>query len=376
VGVAAGALACSPSHSNGGDAAIDAPMRGARDHDYDLDYGEAGPPAPLGDSLQGAVLRWTWIDFPDSRCRDGSSTGLAVNLNPASSNVMVFLDQGGACFNQLTCELNASSYRAATFGAGQNLGIFNRVDPDNPVRDWSFVFIPYCSGDVHSGSQPNGVIPGVGAQQFLGYRNLDLFFSRIVPTFPDAKQVLVAGSSAGGFGVLLNADRMARWFAPIPVTILSDSGPPMPASVVEPCLQQTWRDLWGFDQGVLPDCGGDCPYTNDYMLDQVLHFGWRYPSYRGGIISSTRDLTIDLFFSFGWNNCTAGTIPPAAFEAGLGDVRSQLQQMGSPFGTYYLPDTHHIWLMDDASYAASVNGVSLKGWLADLLGGTVRHVGP
>ena len=63
--------------------------------------------------------------------------------------------------------------------------------------------------------------------------------------------MLFAGSSAGGFGVLLNADHVARWFAPIPVTVLSDSGPAMPTSVVEPCLEQAWHDTWGFDQGVM-----------------------------------------------------------------------------------------------------------------------------
>ena len=31
-------------------------------------------------------------------------------------------------------------------------GIFDLADPRNAVRDWSMVFVPYCTGDVHSGS--------------------------------------------------------------------------------------------------------------------------------------------------------------------------------------------------------------------------------
>jgi hypothetical protein len=294
---------------------------------------------------------------------------------------MVFLDQGGSCFNLPTCLLNASAAGPDDF-IPQTEGIFNRNDPDNPVRDWSFVFVPYCSGDVHAGKQPDGSVDGVGPQQFLGYTNLDAFLSRVVPTFASARQVLFAGSSAGGFGVLLNADHVAQWFAPIPVTALSDSGPPMPNSVVEPCLEQAWYDTWGLGQGALADCGADCPSTSDYMIDNVLHFGWRYPSYRGGLISSAHDATVSWFFSFGQNGCQGGTIAPADFQAGLLAVRGQLAAQGTPFGTYYISDpnhvmdSRHIWLMSDDGFAATVNGVSLKQWLAGLIAGTVSHVGP
>ena len=244
------------------------------------------------------------------------------------------------------------------------------------MRDWSFVFVPYCTGDVHAGRRPDGAVDGVGPQQFVGHSNLDAFLSRIVPTFAGAQQVLFAGSSAGGFGVLLNANHVARWFAPIPITVLSDSGPAMPTSLVEPCLEQAWHDTWGFDQGVMLECGADCPSTSDYMIDHVLHFGWRYPSYRGGLISSSQDSTISLFFSFGRKGCMGGTLVPAEFQAGLLAFRGQLQVEGTPFGTYFIPGNQHIWLMSDAGFAANVNGVALKRWLADLLAGSVSHVGP
>jgi hypothetical protein len=373
--LAAAGAACS-SHASRTDGAADAVAYSARDHDPDTAYAEAGAPGPVGTPLPTTAERqWGWVPFPDTHCRDGTATGLALNVSTASPNVMVFLDQGGACFNTTTCALNLSAFGATDF-VEQSQGIFNRDDPDNPIRDWSFVFIPYCSGDVHAGKRADGAVADVGPQQFLGYANLDAFLARIVPTFPGAQQVLFAGSSAGGFGVLLNADHVARWFAPIPVTVLSDSGPAMPSSVVEPCLEQAWHDTWGFGDGVMLDCGADCPSTGDYMIDQVLHFGWRYPSYRGGLISSAQDSTISFFFSFGRNGCQGGTLAPADYQAGLLDFRGQLQAQGTPFGTYYIPSTHHIWLMRDADFATSVNGVALKQWLADLLAGSVRHVGP
>jgi hypothetical protein len=376
LGIAAvGALACSSSHDARSDAAVDV-VYTPRDHDPDTAYAEAGPPGQLGTPLPAGVEgQWNWTDFPDAHCRDGSSTGLGLNPSTASPNVMVFLDQGGACFNADTCAFNNSAFGGADF-VPQVQGIFNRDDPDNPVRTWSFVFIPYCSGDVHAGNRSDGAVDGGSPQQFLGYRNLDAFLSRIVPTFAGAQQVLFAGSSAGGFGVLLNADHVARWFAPVPVTVLSDSGPPMPSNVVGPCLEQTWHDLWGFDQGPMLDCGADCPSSSDYMIDFPLHFGWRYPSYRSGLISSFQDATISLFFGFGQNGCAGATLAAADFQAGLMSVRGQLQVQGTPFGTYYIPGIQHIWLMSDSGFATTVNGVPLKQWVADLLAGSVSHVGP
>jgi hypothetical protein len=31
-------------------------------------------------------------------------------------------------------------------------GLLDRANPQNPVRDWSLLFVPYCTGDVHSAS--------------------------------------------------------------------------------------------------------------------------------------------------------------------------------------------------------------------------------
>ena len=30
-------------------------------------------------------------------------------------------------------------------------GIFNRLNPTNPIRDWNMVYVPYCTGDIHGG---------------------------------------------------------------------------------------------------------------------------------------------------------------------------------------------------------------------------------
>jgi hypothetical protein len=297
--------------------------------------------------------------------------------------VMIFLDQGGACFNSLTCASNAASYGASDFGNGLAGGIFDRNDTANPLRDYSFVFIPYCTGDVHAGNNPSGSVTGVGAQQFVGYKNLDAFLRRLVPTFPQATQVLLTGSSAGGFGSLMNAHHVARAFGSVPVTVLDDSGPAMPSSVVPTCLQQQWRTLWGLDSTVLADCGSDCPNASEYMEDLALHYSKAYPQAHAGLISSTQDATIRLFFGFGLSDCTAvfGLVSSTNYANGLTAFRTSVDEAGAKLATYYISSptldaTHHIWLMDSTYYAKSVGGTDLRAWVGALLAGTAQHVGP
>ncbi|MFY0537746.1 pectin acetylesterase-family hydrolase [Nannocystis pusilla] len=195
-------------------------------------------------------------------CRDGSTTGIGVRYG-AGDNLVIYFEGGGACFNSDTCALNELwknfgefKFDAWALGIGQG-GIFDD-DPQNPVRDWSFIYVPYCTGDVHAGDRENVGIDGVlGAQQFVGYRNVAAYLERIVPTFEDAGHVLVTGSSAGGFGAALNYDRIAGAFPGSAVTLLDDSGPPMSDQYMPVCMQQLWRDLFNFDATLPADCA-DC----------------------------------------------------------------------------------------------------------------------
>jgi hypothetical protein len=110
---------------------------------------------------------WTWIPVAGAICRDGSPTGMGINLGTATDKLMIYLEGGGACFNALTCGMNPASYGKALFdtqfvGASashNNVGILSRSDAANAVKDWNFVYVPYCTGDVHAGDFPDQTVP-------------------------------------------------------------------------------------------------------------------------------------------------------------------------------------------------------------------------
>lgn len=322
---------------------------------------------------------WIWVDVPDAKCRDGSSTGFAINFSSTSKEVMVFLEGGGACFNQMSCSGNPSRYNEGNFnGAKASFGgMLDRTNDENPVKDWNYVYIPYCTGDVHAGNQQDSEVQGHGKQQFVGYKNVGLYLERIVPSFPDAERVLLTGISAGGFGAAANYDQVQRGFGCTPVDLLDDAGPPMSKEYVPTCLQSQWRTLWGLDKTMLADCGEDCQSADDFLLDYVKHLAKTHSERTQGLISSTADETIRMFFGFGANDCKAAlpSMKSEIFAAGLFDAREQLASYES-FGTFVFEGQTHTMISSSRFYDLEVNEVLLSDWVRDLLAANPKHVGP
>lgn len=376
-----------------GDAGTASAADGAAESDASSDGGsgtdasaEAAAPTPI-DGLTGDT--WSWVPFPNAHCRDGSTTGIGVNVHPGADKLMIFLQGGGACFDLLTCVDNAGSFGTTDFaalfpaGSGDAPGVFDRSDAANPVKDWNYVFVPYCTGDVHAGNHPSGTVPDVsGPQEFVGYANIGAFLERIVPTFPNATQVLLTGASAGGFGAIANYGRVAKAFGAIPVTLLDDSGPFMDTPYIATCLSQEWVQIWGLDQTILAECGADCANDGHFLVGYAKHVLAAYPNVAFGLVDSTDDDTITSFFGFGASSCTSfAQLTEATFTAGLEDIRTQLAPFPN-FGEYIFSGTRHTTLESTSDFdtqsvpAADGGTVLLTDWTGQIVAGHASNAGP
>jgi hypothetical protein len=342
-----------------------------------------------GEPIMGLTpQKWTWVPVEGAKCRDGSGTGIGVSLGTSTDKVMIFLEGGGACFNETTCGL----MNPATYGAGNftgsfvplegSAGIFDRTDAANPVADWSFVYVPYCTGDIHAGNNVTGADAGAGvaSQHFVGYTNVGLDLQRIVPTFPGAKQVLLTGISAGGFGASANYAQVAKAFPSLPVVLLDDSGPPMEDPYESTCQQKDVTALWGLDKTLLADCGSDCSNPASYYLDYAKHIGKQYPTAPFGLVESAQDEVITLFFGFGTNggadDCNGSLLTAESgpmFTMGLQDIRAKLA--GNPkFGSFFFAGADHTSLVTNLD-SRTTGGVNLTDWIKQLISGTATNVG-
>jgi cysteine-rich repeat protein len=332
------------------------------------------PDCTLVDPIVPPAMTWKYFEIPGTKCIDGTPAGFSVNFNPASTKLFVYLEGGGACFNQ---------YCESLFSRGPNEpstgGIFDRANAANPVRDWSWVYVPYCSGDVYGG-QAETMLAGK-MRYFNGYGNFTAFLERWVPSF-DVDQVLLSGSSAGGFGAAVNFAQTQRAFDTVPVALLDDSGPPMSADVFPPCLQTLWRTTWGLDKTMLAECGADCGDPNKFIEDTFAHVRSEFPTMRGGLFSSTADQTIRAFAGYGWSggynmcNSIPTAVTATVYQAGLTQLRDKAIAGGTGFGTYYITGSSHTILRSASFYTTKIGETTIPQWIDATLAGNATHVGP
>ncbi len=351
----------------------------------ELSEGEA--PLVLGEPLEGEDRRWNFVPFPGTRCQDGSTTGLGVSLSASSQNVLIYLQPGGACFDERTCadQDNAAPFAFNRFGItefslisaaplffGDFPGVFARNAASNPFRDWNHVFVPYCSGDVHFGQAPQGAARTQDAtpRPQLGAANMRAFLARLVPTFGDARQIVLAGSSAGGFGALLNYPRVQAAFGDIPVTAISDGSPPLRDAFLAPCLQTRWRELWNFAATFPSDCS-ECvvPQGTGGLYRYLEYLSRRYPDRRFAVLADDEDAVMRDYYAYGDNGSACAylgaPLPAATFRDGVEDLLAQVIAPLPNFFSYVRPGEGHTFLLDPLDDARA--GQPLSEWLRDLL---------
>ena len=331
------------------------------------------PLGALGEPLRAPDQTWTYTEIEGTRCRDGSKAGVSLRLNARSKKVLIYLEGGVYCLDALTCLINPDNVDDLLFNSARvepNVGIFDRKNPQNPVRDWNIVYVPYCSGDAMGGTreQPVDVPSGPARQYFSGHLNLEVLLRRIVPTFPDVSDVVLTGMSAGGTSVLMNMPLVQRAFPALRVRYIVDSSlPPLSAAALAPCLQDRMRTLWGLEQGALSDCGANCPATHDYWQDYALFVARTFSDRPAGFLDAIEDGQMRSLCGIGLRECTGNllfdSIAAADYRRELISFRDQLTPLAS-YGTFYPQGDQHTWLKSDSFYTSNAGGTSLVDWFS------------
>jgi hypothetical protein len=332
--------------------------------------GLGGGPPTLGTTPQ----TWQYVDVPGSLCLDGSATGVGVNLG-TSGDLVIYMEGGGACFNSGTCPhvAHPHGWGPSDFDVNigpYNIGLFDRLDDANPLHDATFVFVPYCTGDVHAGNQPDGI----DGRMFVGYNNVGHILDYVIPQSQDVTRVVLAGSSAGGFGALLNYDRVQQAWGDVPVDLLDDSGPPLADMYLAPCLQQQFRDAWNLDATLPQDCTACREPGGGGMANALGFLADKYSNRRLGLVTSTKDGTIRSFYGYGYPDCVAGAsgnlVPEEVFAAGVADLRDNILASHPNFRVYSKESLDHVWLLYEPETIAphsDGSGEHLSDWLHDML---------
>lgn len=324
------------------------------------------PGGSTGAPIVAPADQWTWVDFPDTACDDGSATGLGIRPSSSSSDTLIFLNGGGACWDYATCYVFNTAvhgpFGAAQFAAfpgGLSGSVFDPQLAGNPFADWNMVFLPYCTGDVFAGSNV-ATYQDAGhtvTRQFhhVGHTNVLAYLARLAPTFPSAGRIVFAGSSAGGFGALINyPDVRAHWPASR-VYLLDDSGPPLEGAAIPPAFVQAWLTNWRLDLVLDPLCGADATACHGDLSLALATLAAMHPTDRMALLSSLQDQTIRTYFA----------LSPTDFQTDLLALATDRLDPTAAFRYFFVSGSTHTMLGHPAGFSQGTT--SLLPWLTQLV---------
>lgn len=334
-----------------------------------------------------------------------------------SKNLAVFFEGGGACWDNLTCtfpiddavaQLNTTpgvpaaaqipQFFVPAIDANTNPanydGIFKADNPKNPIKDWTMVYIPYCTGDLHTGSTTKNYfsaraavrqsplaaalppLPTAFPIEHRGFDNFMVVLDWMKKNVDKPKNVLVTGTSAGGYGATANFPWIERTFRNAHTYVLADAsqGVTVPGFDTGNPGRNSWNmqlDPQVFGTNPSSIAGPDllrvaaealphvktAQFTTAFDIVQIQFYAVMKLLYQDpGTCSNP---------AYDWHNRMVGTLQSYASE--VDNYR------------YYVADgTYHTLLRSPQFYAENSTGVNFSDWVEDMLenrGGARGHGG-
>lgn len=204
---------------------------------------------------------WLKVEPPGVTCGNGSQYKIFVNFSDKSDNLVVVYEPGGACWDYDSC-----AGRSGIRGAANPDGVeddhwekapfispfLSRFDDTNPARDWNMVYIPYCTGDVHTGARTVTYTGGANDPELefrhQGHDAVLQVVGWIDENFTHIPKLLSTGCSAGGVGSLANYRFLRNGIRAVEKSyLINDSGPIFPSSGFSAPLHAKIREAWDID---------------------------------------------------------------------------------------------------------------------------------
>lgn len=346
------------------------------DVDPDPDAGETPTDAGEVPVANG----WSWLPVEGSRCARGATAGIGIKRGTSAEDLFIYLQGGGACWNRGTCApshlqfgpichygeniclydgeggtkpLSVHVATADPFPANgqgafvQDLAVLEQTElvratlPTSPFRGATFVYVPYCTGDLHSGNATVefDVNTGFGTPttkrtfHFAGAANIELYLAELKARFPETRRIWLTGVSAGGYGATLNFDRVRAAFPEAEVHLLADSAP-----MVQPNFWSDAQDLW---KAEIPEGCADCAQGLPQWMEHVLEQSG--PRHRVALLAYDADATISYFFYGGTGIASLLSPPTGVYQSALNQLLTRFQGREAA-GAFVLPGTSHVML--------------------------------
>lgn len=146
------------------------------------------------------------------------------------SHIALHFEAGSSCFSAQTCAATkhlqafASNTSKAYKLATDRTGLLDHSNVDNPIKDFTHVYIPLCTADGHVGDSTHQYDAGLTIQH-VGARNIQLVLQWLKAVFPASgvTDVAVIGGDFGAVGAVMWTSAVRQLFPTAAITLLVDS---------------------------------------------------------------------------------------------------------------------------------------------------------
>ena len=323
------------------------------------------------------IGKWYRVTPEGTKSSDGSEWH-GIFRKGTENKVVVYFFGGGVSINDETSKGGKEFF--ATNMMGQDfvaqLGIGSDIEK-NPFKDWSFLVIPYASGDFHTGTgeytyTEDGKEKTVYHQ---GYTNYSNFVNEAKKYIDEPDTLLVTGFSAGAFATSLLADDVIdRFQFASNVTVAVDS-----ALILYDDWNKTAVNLWKSPEKISEPLKG-----NNIVLDS-LNALYQKRGDRVKILfdSSYRDDTLLQYQSYIDSGKMANTKELGdQYQSHLKTMVGQLQEDIPGIGIYIwslkedpkTQNTQHTILNGDP-FDSLGNEKSIIEWIDSAVNGQIENYG-
>ncbi len=324
--------------------------------DYVGDFAPASS-TPVGDGWVRHTFDSDGGDGPI--CIAGTDYSVFTRQGQETDKLLIFLQGGGACWQDFyQCNLFAEA-QAPPF---PRVGVVDFDSKDNPFRNYSIVYLPYCDGSVFAGDNDvaDPSFPAGPVRFHRGLRNQTAALDVAKAVFPDAQRITVAGSSAGGVGAAGFTPFLVRhlYGNQVKLTVFNDAGPVAINLAVTGDIAARAAD-WQFGKFYPASCT-QC----DDMGQGTGVISWRLDNdstIREAFYETDSDLTNRFFMRLLFDPVTFRNI--VVTEHGL--LNAAHPDRYKRF--IVAGDMSHTAMGSPLFYTQTANGVPLHVWTADFL---------
>ena len=237
-------------------------------------------------------------------------------------------------------------------------GIFDFADERNPFADYSVVYVPYCTGDVHLGNITTEYAADLTVHH-KGYVNGTAALDYVAANAPGASEVVVVGESAGSIAAPLYAGLVSDRLPDARITVLADGSGSYPDV---PRISEIMA-AWGFGTNVPPWLASASSAAERWSFPRLfIQSGQHDPE----IVFARHDYAYD---ETQLRTSAIAGIPANDLLSQIDANETLIEAAGVKLLSYVAPGNEHTALSDGTFYTEEVNGQPLVDWVTRLVDG-------